>query len=424
MLARRLARRGVTLSAGALTLALAQASASASVPAPLVGATVKAGTLLATGNAAKTALIAAQVVSLTNSVLKAMYLGKLNLVAGILLAMALFGLGVQALTHQAPATEDAAAPPAPVVNPRQPKDQPANPVTAAVTKAVTFLKAAQKDGNWEHHFPAGHKGGVTSLALLALLESGVKPDEEAVRKALDYLRTVEPKQTYVVSLQTMAFCKSGRKADRALIQRNVDALLKFRVRRNDEFVGWSYGPGHGPRADNSNTQFAVMALHAASQAGIKIDAKVWKEIQDYYLRSQQETGGWGYAPIANSGPTLTMTCAGVCGLLIARQHLPQRVEGEDIALAKGLEFVGDHFSVTANVHAYYRLYGGARTGALSGKAVFIGKDKNLRRDWYGRGLSFLLEGQAEDGAWRGGPPEQDPVIATSFALLFLAQGRR
>src|SRR5579864_6978725 len=51
LLAKRLARCGLVLSAGALTAALAQSTAAASVPVSLVSSTIQAAALLATGQA-------------------------------------------------------------------------------------------------------------------------------------------------------------------------------------------------------------------------------------------------------------------------------------------------------------------------------------------------------------------------------------
>lgn len=52
MLARRLARRGLTMSGGMIALALSQNGAAASVPLPLLTSTVKAARLVAAGKAA------------------------------------------------------------------------------------------------------------------------------------------------------------------------------------------------------------------------------------------------------------------------------------------------------------------------------------------------------------------------------------
>src|SRR5262249_50953165 len=64
-LAKRLARRGLTLSGGALAAALSPREASAILPAPLVVSTVKAATSVATGQAAASGVISAKVAALT-----------------------------------------------------------------------------------------------------------------------------------------------------------------------------------------------------------------------------------------------------------------------------------------------------------------------------------------------------------------------
>jgi hypothetical protein len=68
-------------------------------------------------------------------------------------------------------------------------------------------------------------------------------------------------------------------------------------------------------------------------------------------------------------------------------------------------------------HTYYALYGIERAGRLSGQR-FLG---NV--DWYRVGCEFLVDAQQGNGSWVGGGHEAHPVIATSFALLFLSKGR-
>jgi RNA polymerase sigma factor (sigma-70 family) len=89
MLARRLARCGLTLSGGALAAALAEGAAAA-VPAPWVGATAKAAALVAAGRAAA---VAAPATLLMNEVLRAMLMTKLKFGVVGLLAVVLLGAG-------------------------------------------------------------------------------------------------------------------------------------------------------------------------------------------------------------------------------------------------------------------------------------------------------------------------------------------
>jgi RNA polymerase sigma factor (sigma-70 family) len=98
ILARRLARRGVGLSAVALTAALSQSAASASVPAPLLTTTVQAALAVAAGRTA-TAVVSAKVAALTEGALRAMFITKLK-IAGAALLVATIVFGAAFVTHQ------------------------------------------------------------------------------------------------------------------------------------------------------------------------------------------------------------------------------------------------------------------------------------------------------------------------------------
>jgi hypothetical protein len=54
----------------------------------------------------------------------------------------------------------------------------------------------------------------------------VSKDDPAVAKALDYLRGLPPKKTYVVGLQNMVFAEARQAKDLPLIQRNADWLIE------------------------------------------------------------------------------------------------------------------------------------------------------------------------------------------------------
>ena len=87
LLAKRLANRGVVLSAGSLAAVVSPNGASAGVPVALMGSTVKAATMLAAGRATVAGVIPAKVAILTEGVLKAMLLTKLKSVVAVTVAM-------------------------------------------------------------------------------------------------------------------------------------------------------------------------------------------------------------------------------------------------------------------------------------------------------------------------------------------------
>ena len=85
-----------------------------------------------------------------------------------------------------------------------------------------------------------------------------------------------------------------------------------------------------------------------------------------------------------------------------------------------------HFQVSQNfpkgqLWKYYYLYGLERAGRLTGLRYFGDND------WYRVGAEHLVHSPQRDaieGYWSGGEAtEREPVVATSFALLFLAKGR-
>jgi RNA polymerase sigma factor (sigma-70 family) len=110
LLAKRLARQGLALSAAALPLALAGQAASGCVPASLVSITTETARLLAAGTAAPST---PRVASLTEGVLKAMLWNKLK--PAVTLSVVLLGtLGLIAATGaRPPATEPRPVPASP-----------------------------------------------------------------------------------------------------------------------------------------------------------------------------------------------------------------------------------------------------------------------------------------------------------------------
>jgi RNA polymerase sigma factor (sigma-70 family) len=104
MLARRLGRRGMAISGGALALAISHGAASCCVPASLVLSTVKAATLAAAGPTAVASLVSAKVFALTEGVMRTMLLTKLKIVSAMLLVAAALG-GTAGLIYQTRAAE-------------------------------------------------------------------------------------------------------------------------------------------------------------------------------------------------------------------------------------------------------------------------------------------------------------------------------
>jgi len=93
MLAKRLSQRGTMLSLGALAVLCSENPAAANLPPALIGATVKAASMMSAGPAAVTGLVSAKVLALTAGVLQGLILGKIQVVGVALLLLTLIGGG-------------------------------------------------------------------------------------------------------------------------------------------------------------------------------------------------------------------------------------------------------------------------------------------------------------------------------------------
>src|SRR5207244_7237962 len=215
-----------------------------------------------------------------------------------------------------------------------------------------------------------------------------------IERGLKYLRQVEPTQTYVVSLQTMVFAETARNEDRERIQGNVDWLIGAMVKEDGKCKGWGYlsysqSQSKSRITDNSNTQYALLGLHAGKLAGAKINREVWQMIQDYYVTTQHPDHGWIYSTaMASGGTTLTMTKDGLCALLISGMELNAGREllqpdgtatncgiyAENKAATDALRWVAQRLNAKPQgagdwsaQNTYYNLYGIERAGRLSGQ---------------------------------------------------------
>lgn len=196
-------------------------------------------------------------------------------------------------------------------------------IDRAIRSGVKFLADEQQpDGLWKGTSD-DTRCGITALATLAMLSAGEAADEPHVASALESLRKFRATQlnnTYNISLQTMAFAAAGLERDSERIADNAAWLVRAQFPRGGvgESVGsWSYTVDHISRGDNSNSDFALLGLDAAAQAGAAIDPEVWALARDYWRKAQLNDGGWAYQPAATGAKaTASMTCAGLTALAL------------------------------------------------------------------------------------------------------------
>ncbi len=318
----------------------------------------------------------------------------------------------------------------------------AKEVEHAIHEATRYLKQEQReDGSWKDA-EGDARTGTTSLVTLALLTAGEPIKSPAVSRALAYLRNFSAEDlgsTYAVSLQTMVLAAAEPDRDRVQLTNNVDWLTRAQIKVGDRVLWpgtWTYTLHKNMNGDNSNTQYALLGLYAASEVGVPVRPEVWTLARQFWENTQHRDGGWSYTADPKSPASGSMTCAGISSLIITglrrfqgqERLIEDKVEdcgagGTNINLQRGMDWLAGHFSVSQNFGngafwRFYYLYGMERAGRLTGQRFFG------EHDWYREGAERLVRDQNPvQGTWQGVNAESKPVVATSFALLFLAKGR-
>ena len=280
------------------------------------------------------------------------------------------------------------------------------------------IRAAQNaDGSWVSPQYARWTLGNSALCVLALSEAGAPADDPALNRGVQYLLKADAGSVYESALKIAALESVGGGLHAAAIAREARYLLAAQ----NESGGWGYSRLQ-PRADNSNSQFAVLGLRSAARSGFNVPADVWKRAWEYYALGQKADGGWSY--IQQAGASYgSMTVAGIASLHICALHI-HLGRGrcgdyvDDTRMQAGLTWLADNFQVAANPgnasFRFYYLYGLERAGVISARR-YMGA-----HDWYLEGVRHLVRNPGAIGA--GTEPMEWPLIQKCFALLFLAKG--
>lgn len=319
-------------------------------------------------------------------------------------------------------------------------------VNQAIDRGVQALLDAQLiDGSWEF-VHAESPCGATAMALYTLVRSGVPARHPAVELGYAWLAAHEPSDKLCYNLSWMSMAWGERPGPEA--ERRIVALLERLLDCQDGTGLFTYGDT--PVADLSNTQYAALALRAASARGGKVPAKVWQELARGVRACQvggsreAEEAGFAYFPHQGGAPpegpppgggppppgpshgaTGSMTAAAIATLTLAEQALGRRLGAQprrelERAREQGVAWLAARFEVERNPGADdgpgaqqwlpHYLYGLERCGA------FLALERIGDHDWYDEGARYLVAAQTAEGRWEHGPGEE---VATCLALLFL-----
>ncbi|HEY2154164.1 MAG TPA: HEAT repeat domain-containing protein [Isosphaeraceae bacterium] len=311
----------------------------------------------------------------------------------------------------------------------------------AVQRAVAYLRnqVGPRSG-----------AGENALAALAMAKAEVPRDDPALVTAI---RTIEARFTsggvytperrggvdvYEAGVIILALANYDPVGRRSMIE----AAAAHLVSKQKSAGCWGYDGG--PNGDTSISQYAVLGLWEAENAGVRVSPSVWDNAATWFISVQWTSGGWVYHPGEGGADTMSMTAAGAGSLLICRRQLSAykrlvaeqnpylvpvlndeqrtryKIETPDTRIVgsvrAGLDWLSKNFTTgdrgLTGASPYYALYGIERVGALAGR------DSLGRLDWYERGAQFLNTSQQAGGNWSAAHGD---VPNTAWGVLFLTK---
>ncbi|MHC5022487.1 MAG: DUF4159 domain-containing protein [Planctomycetota bacterium] len=353
-------------------------------------------------------------------------------------------LAVAAIVAGGAPPAPAAAPPAPAAAPPEltadtVTDEHVRRAIDAIVEALYSTRHAERF--WDPAaVPPGEsktqQGGHTALVVLSLLEAGQSYQNPRLRDAVASLESIDMEGTYAVAVRAHVWARLPRK-----FRPNLEADARWLMNSfHDESRCWYY-TARQPRRyeDNSIRQYGALGLWEAAKRGLRVEPRFWQMLEDAFLDQQHEDGGWSYQD--GEPATGSMTAAGLAVLFITQDFLHAeeavRLDGPresraDVARARGLTWMDEHFSATANpgrdTYFYYYLYGVERVGLASGYTQFGG------RDWFRHGAAELLNRLCRRDPATGAMSIHERTYGRdttsrikprdlAFALMFLSRGR-
>lgn len=312
---------------------------------------------------------------------------------------------------------------------------------AQAARGVQFLKARGPNTD----------PGQAALAALAMIKAGVPKDDSALRETVKQALSASTSDGYAPArsggadiYETGVACMMMANLDPVAYRPMLRSAASYLISRQKGNGAWDYDSRTGDTGDCSISQYAVLGLWEAENAGIRVPPSVWERAARWYM-SVQRGGGWSYHPDAPGQPTVSMTAAGTGSLMICRMQLApykrRRVEPIsplltplvpdsdltdyrvsltdsqfDRAIGQGIAWIARNFRPGQDTlfgpSSYYGLYGCERVGGLGELNQFGSVD------WFRIGGQYIVGSQGGDGSWNA---QYDAIPNTSWALLFLTR---
>jgi hypothetical protein len=302
---------------------------------------------------------------------------------------------------------------------------------AAVKKGLAWLAKRQTQGGFQQNGYSNH-AGISALCGIAFMQAGNLPNRgeygKEVQNVLDYVLANCTRSGLITSDNSSGpmyghgfatlflgevYGMTGNEDVKEKLQRAVQLIQKT---QNPE-GGWRYQP-QPYDADISVTICQVMALRAARDAGIKVEAEVMEKSIEYVKRCQNFNnggdGGFNYmAGQGAGGSGFPRSAAGVAALYYADAGKGKKLDN----ITKGLEYLKQFTPGKGNSHNdghyFYGHYYAVQANFLAGGDYWAA--------WYPAIRDELVRSQQSDGSWSGDFSED---YATAMALIILQMPNR
>ena len=355
---------------------------------------------------------------------------------------------------------------------------PSAQVDATIEKAIAYLKTHQQaDGTWQ---AAGDPPAISAIVLKAFTQDPKSASDPVVDKGFDKLLTYQQADgsiasdvlaTYNTAIAVSALATSHRDkyrqaGDKALsylrsIQwtdkiEGVPNRSKKVSEKDDNYGGWGYG-GKG-RADMSNTQLALDALH---DAGLKPNDPAFQAALKFIQRDQNHSetndqpwagddGGFVYTP-AQGGSSVAGEYQGPNGQRMLRSYGSMTYAGLKSMIYAGLtkddqrvkaawDWIRKNWTMDVNpgmINAdpknpqsaenglYYYYHTLARALRAYGEPQ-VTDSKGNKHDWRIELIEKLSAEQKPDGSFLGTQRfmENKPILSTAYAVLALQEAQQ
>jgi hypothetical protein len=329
-------------------------------------------------------------------------------------------------------------------------------VRRIVDKALDFLAASDEEKRL---------GGkcLVGLAFLKVGDAQHPKVKEAVEACQEFTshsveEMAEHPEVYSLGLSIIFLCE----LDPVEYRSQIDKLLAALEQRQQEGGGWGYiSSPYSMTGDTSMTQYAVLALWTAYQAGIVVPQETVLKVCQWLLRTQDPSGAWGYqgkdpksfkreaqSEIRPSTSAAGLGSVYVCANLLGLDATVREVHSDvpdlpdvlipvqtglrsmDIpqsgALASyikraeqdGSRWMQENFTVNPRQWKLYYFY--ALERYYSFREVAEGRSEREPK-WYDDVVNEIRSVQSADGGFE---QELGRVPATAFAVLFLLRSTK